>query len=486
MATALKLSWDAATDNVKVAGYRIYRNGEEVGTTAKTEYLDMGLSVNSRYTYAVLAYDDTGNESALSEETDCYTQAVEINRMSPENYAKLTGEKPQLSVEFGNVGSSAGYEVYMGYREPGQETYTKLLDKTAGKGTAYRKQITSSARLETADIQAEEIQVLVRITDAGGYETEEYYTYYLDRSAPSKLKEAGVEMKDGVAVISYAKGVEADVAGYYIYREEAGKAREQIADIKDPAKTYYYDTTVTEEVTYTYYVAAYDEERHIGELSDALVVTCNKDRSVPVIESVETVEEILHGTAVLTIKARDNKCLDRVVIESYDGETEDYVTLAECPFTESSLSYELDTTRWKEEVLLRFTVYDTAGNENEEEFVKTYIIDNEGPEQIRNLQAEITSTTAVLTWDAPEDEDFSHFSLEEQQEDGTWKEIAQTTVVTGYALEGLLPDSTHVYRVTGYDTRNNAGIPSESVTITIGEDTIAPRITSVFAKRWAF
>lgn len=289
-------------------------------------------------------------------------------------------------------------------------------------------------------------------------------------------------MKDGVAVISYAKGVEADVAGYYIYREEAGKAREQIADIKDPAKTYYYDTTVTEEVTYTYYVAAYDEERHIGELSDALVVTCDKDRSVPVIESVETVEEILHGTAVLTIKARDNKCLDRVVIESYDGETEDYVTLAECPFTESSLSYELDTTRWKEEVLLRFTVYDTAGNENEEEFVKIYIIDNEGPEQIRNLQAEITVTTAVLTWDAPEDEDFSHFSLEEQQEDGTWKEIAQTTVVTGYALEGLLPDSTHVYRVTGYDTRNNAGIPSESVTITIGEDTIAPRITSVLPK----
>lgn len=168
MADTLRLTWDAATDNVKVAGYRIYRNGEEVGTTAKTEYLDTGLSVNSRYTYAVLAYDDTSNESALSEETDCYTQAVEIDCMSPENYAKLTGEKPQLSVEFLNAGSSAGYEVYMGYREPGQETYTKLLDKTAGKGTAYRKQITASARLETADIQAEEIQVLVRITDAGG------------------------------------------------------------------------------------------------------------------------------------------------------------------------------------------------------------------------------------------------------------------------------------------------------------------------------
>ncbi|MDE6627675.1 MAG: PKD domain-containing protein, partial [Lachnospiraceae bacterium] len=479
MATALRLGWNAAEDNVKVAGYRIYRDGEEIGNTTRTEYLDTGLSVNQRYTYTIVAYDIAGNVSEMSEEADCYTQAVEVDAMSPANFAKLSGTKPELSVSFINAGSSSGYQVYIGYREPGQDSFAPLLQKTVGSRTYYRKELTASACLETAAVTGEEIEVLVRITDAGGYEAEETYVYYLDKSAPAKLTETGVEMRDGVAVISYARGTDADVAGYYIYREEAGKAREQIADITDSAKTYYYDRELTEGVTYTYYVAAYDEEGLVGELSDALVITCDEDLSMPVIESVEPAEGIVHGTELLTIQARDNKHLDKVIIESYDEQTEDYVKLAECPFTAGSVSYELDTTAWEDEVTLQFTVYDAAGNENEEEFVLTYAIDNEGPEQIQNLQASVTSTTAVLTWDAPADEDFSHFSLEEQQQDGTWKKIAQTTKVTGYALEGLLPQSTHVYRVTGYDIRSNAGTPSESVTVDIGEDTIAPRIISV-------
>ncbi|MCM1499074.1 MAG: PKD domain-containing protein [Clostridium sp.] len=479
MATALRLNWNAVSDNVKVAGYRIYRNGEEIGTTARTEYFDTGLSVNEHYTYTISAYDSAGNVSELSEEADCYTQAVEVETMSPANFAKLSGAKPELTAAFLNAGSTSGYQVYIGYREPGGGDYTELLQKTVGSRTSYRKRLTASAYLETAGIAGEEIEVLVRITDAGGYEAEENYIYYLDKSAPAKLAETGVEIKDGVAVISYAKGTEADIAGYLIYREEEGKAREQIADIADPAKTYYYDKQITAGVTYAYYVAAYDEEGLTGELSDALVITCDDDISAPVIEGVEPAEGILSGVATLTVRARDNKALDSVVIEYYDEQEEDYVQLKQCPITAGSVDYALDTTGWQDEVTLRFTVYDAAGNENEDEFVRTYAVDNEGPEQIQNLQASITSTTAILTWDAPTDEDFSHFSLEEQQEDGTWREVAQTTEITGYALEGLLPDSTHIYRVTGYDIRNNAGAPSESVTVAIKEDTIAPRITSI-------
>ena len=479
MATALKLTWNAAKDNVKTAGYRIFRDGEEIADTSRTEYFDSGLSINHRYTYTILAYDGVGNASEVSEEAEFYTQAVEIESMSPANYAKLSGIRQELSVRFINAGSTSGYQVYMGYREPGEENYTELIRKTAGSKTAYRKQITVYGYLETAKVKGEEVEVLVRITDAGGYETEETYTYYLDKSAPAKLTEAGVEIRDGVAVISYARGTDADLAGYYIYREEEGKEREQIADITDPAKTYYYDKEIKAGVTYTYYAAAYDEEGLVGELSDALVITCDEDHSKPVIEGVEPAEGILYGTAALTIRARDNKALEKALIEVYQPETEDYRRLAECPFTTGSILYELDTTGWKDEVTLRFTVYDAAGNQNEEEFIKTYAIDNEGPAQIQNLQANIMSTTAVLTWNAPEEDDFSHFSLEEQQADGTWKEIARTTEITGYALEGLFPDSTHVYRVTGYDIRNNAGVPSKSITVAIKEDTIAPRITSI-------
>jgi len=49
-----------------VAGYRVYRNGSQVGTTAGTSFTDTGLSGSTRYTYTVAGYDAAGNVSAQS------------------------------------------------------------------------------------------------------------------------------------------------------------------------------------------------------------------------------------------------------------------------------------------------------------------------------------------------------------------------------------------------------------------------------------
>jgi chitodextrinase len=43
-ASQVNLTWTASTDNVGVTGYRVYRNGSQVGTTASTGYSDTGLS----------------------------------------------------------------------------------------------------------------------------------------------------------------------------------------------------------------------------------------------------------------------------------------------------------------------------------------------------------------------------------------------------------------------------------------------------------
>ena len=65
-ASSASLSWSASTDNVGVAGYRVYRNGVQVGTTAGTSFTDTGLSASTQYTYTVAAYDAAGNVSAQS------------------------------------------------------------------------------------------------------------------------------------------------------------------------------------------------------------------------------------------------------------------------------------------------------------------------------------------------------------------------------------------------------------------------------------
>src|SRR6185295_4902941 len=63
----IDLSWTAATDNVGVTGYRIFRDGGLIPTTTPvtgTTFSDAGQT--GTHSYAVSAVDAAGNESALS------------------------------------------------------------------------------------------------------------------------------------------------------------------------------------------------------------------------------------------------------------------------------------------------------------------------------------------------------------------------------------------------------------------------------------
>jgi hypothetical protein len=60
--------WTASTDNVGVTGYRIYRDGAQVGTSATSKYYDYNVSKGA-HTYQVRAYDAAGNLSGPSNQT---------------------------------------------------------------------------------------------------------------------------------------------------------------------------------------------------------------------------------------------------------------------------------------------------------------------------------------------------------------------------------------------------------------------------------
>lgn len=63
----IDLTWNASTDAVGVVGYKIFRNGTQVGTsTTGTAYSSTGLTPSTSYTYRVSAYDAAGNVSAQS------------------------------------------------------------------------------------------------------------------------------------------------------------------------------------------------------------------------------------------------------------------------------------------------------------------------------------------------------------------------------------------------------------------------------------
>jgi len=64
--SSASLSWSPSTDNFAVAGYRVYRDGVQAGTTAGTTFTDTGLAAATKHTYTVAAYDAAGNVSAQS------------------------------------------------------------------------------------------------------------------------------------------------------------------------------------------------------------------------------------------------------------------------------------------------------------------------------------------------------------------------------------------------------------------------------------
>jgi hypothetical protein len=72
----INLSWTASTDNVGVAGYKVYRNGIPVKSVAGTSFSNIGLTVSTQYCYQISAYDMAGNESELSSQVCGTTPAI--------------------------------------------------------------------------------------------------------------------------------------------------------------------------------------------------------------------------------------------------------------------------------------------------------------------------------------------------------------------------------------------------------------------------
>jgi chitodextrinase len=62
----VNLAWNASTDNVGVAGYKIYRNSTEIGTSTVASFTDTSGTGGTTYNYTVKASDIAGNLSAFS------------------------------------------------------------------------------------------------------------------------------------------------------------------------------------------------------------------------------------------------------------------------------------------------------------------------------------------------------------------------------------------------------------------------------------
>jgi hypothetical protein len=117
--SAVRLTWTPATDNIGVAGYVIYRNAHQIGTTISPPYFDLNLLPATSYNYTVAAFDVAGNISAVSKLAAAKTPASadRIPPTTPSGLAALPAPNGNIRLSWSpstdNV-RTAGYQVYRG------------------------------------------------------------------------------------------------------------------------------------------------------------------------------------------------------------------------------------------------------------------------------------------------------------------------------------------------------------------------------------
>ncbi len=115
--TSTVLTWTAATDNVGVVSYDIYRNGSFLVNTALTTYTVTGLVPATPYTFYVRARDAAGNTSVNSNTLNVTTLTPDVTPPSPPTLtvSSITSTSAVLSWSGAtdNVAVTA-YDVYRG------------------------------------------------------------------------------------------------------------------------------------------------------------------------------------------------------------------------------------------------------------------------------------------------------------------------------------------------------------------------------------
>lgn len=119
--SSISLSWDGSVDDVRVIGYRIYRDGVHIShvNDLTTNTTDTALEALTTYCYTVTATDSSGNESSASNQSCTTTQQDTTSPSIPGNltvtYVEDSSGTPTINLAWSasqDDGIIGGYEIY--------------------------------------------------------------------------------------------------------------------------------------------------------------------------------------------------------------------------------------------------------------------------------------------------------------------------------------------------------------------------------------
>jgi len=255
VAGRVDLSWQAATDEVAVTGYDIFRNGAPLASVgAVTTYADTTVAGRTSYTYTIRARDAAGNTSPLSDPATVTTP----DSTPPSKPTGLTATAVDGRVDLGWQAATddvavTGYEVLRnGAPLASIGDVTAYTDTTVAAGTTYT--YTVRARDAAGNLSSPSDAASATIPDT---------------TPPSKPTGVTANALAGRVELRWqASTDDVAVSGYEIFRDGV-----LLAAVG--AVTSYADTSVAPNTSYEYTVRARDAAGNRSPFSDPVTVTAS-------------------------------------------------------------------------------------------------------------------------------------------------------------------------------------------------------------------
>ena len=470
----ISLEW-TCSDNVGVTFYNIYRNNVLVKTVSANSYVDTNISIDSHYTYYVVAYDASENKSEASNEVSVYTgedsTAPEINSIhtAKNKYAK------SVPISVSATDNRAVAAIYVQSSVDNITWEDVLSIKADGK--------TSSnviGNLDLTEYSDGELYLRAYAEDLSGNRSSAddspVFCITVDNTAPKTPYDLSASTENGSLELKWDTAEnDNDIEYFKIYRRENDESDYTLAE--DNYRYWnYIDSNIELGTRYYYAVSAVDDVGNESLLSQEVMNCISDDKISPVIHSINPVTNSKIGeNPIISVSCSDNFKLGTFIAEIKNCDSEEWIQV----YTETLSSYasvvefELDTTNYKDgDYDIRVKVSDSVGNISEYTNVKYNY-------RMCTLSSPSISVNPIgwgaeLSWSMTDTTELAGYTVYRKAVgESTFKVIGQTDD-TNFTDTDADAGKTFYYRIDANDIRGNIIEGSIASVIPTYEDSYDP------------
>ena len=479
----INLTWNAATDNIGVTGYRLERcqgssctNFVQIATPGTNSYSDAGLTVKVTYRYRVRAVDGAGNVGPYSSSASATTPDT-TPPTAPSDLTAVPASPVRIDLSWGGATDNVAV---MRYR----------VERCLGAGCTGFVQIatpTGRTYASTGLAASTTYRYRVRAADSAGNLGE--YSSVVDATTMDGIKPSNPTGLTASPVssnqINLSWNASTDnigVTGYRLQRCQ-GTGCSTFADIATPTGTTHADMSLAAGTTYRHRVRAVDAAGNLSGFSNIVTSTTPavSDPTPPTAPPSVTAIAVSSGQINLSWgAASDNIGVTNYLVERCAG-------VGCTNFVQTAVSA---GTTYNDTGLLASTTYayrvratDLAGNLGPYSPVTsgTTLVDATPPTAPSSLNATAISGGQInLGWTAATDNSgVAGYGLERCAGAGCSNFVQVATPSgTSYSDIGLSPGTTYSYRVRATDLVGNAGPYSPVASATTVSDATPPAAPS--------